>query len=362
MIRATAALLLAGSLGMTAAPEAGVSAPPIWGRIELIGTEPFGVDAAHSYLGFSISFMGITKVRGTFKTYSAWILYDEKDPTKTSATVLIDPASIDTGSEFRDKDLKSARFFDVEKHPLAVFQTQRIERTGPDRYLVHGTLEIKGVERPVDLPMTQTLPRVPDVGWGNIRIGGSGSVTVKRTDFGILGDEFWGNKALADDVEIFIDVLGTRSNHDRWSFDSRGKPSIGEVVWKTYEESGINSAVNKYAELKQKQPNDYNFAPSQIALVGHRLFQRRRLPEALRVYELALAAGPKEPAGFHCKIGEVHAAQGHREAAIASYRKSLELNKDNAEAIEMLRRLDPRAANAAPRQAPVSRSASRPAR
>jgi polyisoprenoid-binding protein YceI len=342
MIRATAALLLAGSLAMTAAPEAGVPAPPIWGRIELIGAEPFGVDASHSYLGFSIGFMGITKVRGTFRTYAAWILYDEKDPTKTSATVLIDPSSIDTGSEFRDKDLKSARFFDVEKHPLAIFQTQRIERTEPDRYVVHGTLEIKGVKRPVDLPMTQTLSRMPDVGWGNIRVGGSGFVTVKRTDFGILGDEFWGNKALADDVEISIDVLGTRSNHDRWSFDSKEKPSIGEAIWKTYEAGGIDQALGKYAELMTKQPNAYNFAPSQIAIVGHRLLQRRRLPEALRVYELGLAAGPSEPAGFHCKIGEVHAAQGDREAAIESYRKALELNKNSAEAIEMLRHLDPR--------------------
>jgi polyisoprenoid-binding protein YceI len=349
MIRTAAVSVLAALLNLTAAPDADGPAPPIWGRIELIGAEPFGVDAAHSYLGFSIGFMGITKVRGTFKTYTAWILYDEKDPTKTSATVLIDPASIDTGSEFRDKDLKSARFFDVEKHPLAVFQTQRIERTGPDRYVVHGTLEIKGVKRPVDLPMTQTLSRMSDLGWGNIRVGGSGSATVKRTYFGILGDAFWGNKALADDVEISIDLLGTRSNHDKWSFDSKEKPSIGEVIWKTYEAGGIGQALGKYAELKQNQPNDYNFAPSQIAIVGHRLLQRRRLPEALRVYELGLAAGPREPAGFHCRIGEVHAAQGDREAAIASYRKALELNKDNAEPIEMLRRLDPRPPGAAGR-------------
>jgi polyisoprenoid-binding protein YceI len=286
--------------------------------------------------------MGITKVRGTFKTYSAWILYDEKDPTKTSATVLIDPASIDTGIEFRDKDLKSARFFDVEKHPLAVFQTQRVERTGPGRYVVHGRLEIKGVRRPIDLPMTQTVARMTDTGWGNIRIGGTGSVTVKRTDFGILGDEFWGKKTLADDVEITIDVLGTRSNFDKWGFDSKEKPSIGEVVWKTCEESGIDAAVARYRELKDKQPNDYNFAPSQLAIVGNRLFQRRRLREALSIYELALASGPKEQVVLRCRIGEVHAALGERDAAIASYRKALELNKDNAEALEMLRRLDPR--------------------
>jgi polyisoprenoid-binding protein YceI len=347
MIRTAVISLLAASLGVAAAPEAGAPAPPIWGRIELIGAEPFGVDELHSYLGFSIGFMGITKVRGAFKSYAAWVLYDEKDPTRSSATVLIDPASIDTGFEARDKDLKSARFFDVEKFPRILFQTQRIERTGADRYLVHGTLEIKGVQRPVDLPMSQTVPRVADMGWGNIRIGGTGAVTVRRTDFGILGDEFWGKKVLAEDVEVTIELLAIRPNHDLWGFDSREKPSVGEVVWKTYQENGIDAALERYAELKNKQPNDYNFAASQLALVGSRLFQRRRLKEALRVYELALAAGPKEPAGSYCKIGEVHAALGERDAAIAAYRKALELSKGSAEAIEMLRRLETRAPAAA---------------
>src|ERR1700730_976135 len=125
MIRTAVASVLAALLSMCAASDADAPAAPAWGRIALIGAEPFGVDTAHSYLGFSIEFLGITHVRGTFKSYSAWILYDEKDPTKSSATVSIDPASIDTGSEFRDKDLKSARFFDVEKHPRIVFQTHR---------------------------------------------------------------------------------------------------------------------------------------------------------------------------------------------------------------------------------------------
>ena len=207
-----ACLLFATLLSFPGAPES-APAGSIWGRIETLGVEPFGIDTLHSYLGFSVDFMGIARVRGAFNEYSACILYDEKDPTKTSATVVIQPASIDTGFERRDKDLQDSRFFDVANHPRILFQTQSVERTGPNRYLVHGILQIKGIRRPVDLPMTQTVQRRPDNGWGNIRIGGSGAVTLKRTDFGILADSFWG-KAIADDVEISIDLLGIRSNHD----------------------------------------------------------------------------------------------------------------------------------------------------
>lgn len=340
MLRMAATMVLAALLGITASPEA--PATGIWGRAESLGGELFGVDALHSYLGFSVGFLGITKVRGTFNEYSACILYDEKDPTKTSATVVIDPGSISTGFEQRDKDLKDARFFDVAKYPHIVFQTQSVERTGPNRYLVHATLEIKGVRRPVDLPMTQTVQRAPDTAWGNIRIGGSGAVTVKRSDFGILADQFWG-KAIGDEVEVSIELLGIRPNHDKWGFGgSKEKPPAGEIVWKAWQAEGLDAALSGWAQLKQTQPNDYDFSARQLSIVGLRLQQRGLFGQALRVYELALATGPKDPSLLESRIAEIHAVQGDRAAAIAGYRKVLAQHPDDAEAIEMLRRLESR--------------------
>ena len=334
-----ASLLAAVLLPYTGAQEADAPAAPIWGRIELLGAEPFGVDTLHSHLGFSVGFMGITKVWGAFNEYSACILYDERDPTRTSATVVIDPASIDTGFAARDKDLKDTRFFDTGKHPRILFQTQSVERKGPNSYVVHGALEIKGIRRPIDLPMKQTVSRGPDSAWGNIRIGGSGTVIIKRTDFGILGDTFWG-KAIGEDVEVAVELLGIRSNHDLWGWNSEDKKSAGEVVWKTWQSSGLQAALERWEELRQKQPNDYDFGPWQLTLVGLRLQQRGRFAEALRLYEVALSAGPKDTTLVQSRIAEIHAVQGDREKAIAGYRKVLEKDHDNAEAIEMLRRLE----------------------
>jgi polyisoprenoid-binding protein YceI len=347
-------LLFAASFG-AAVGVIEPSPPRTWGRIELIKAEPFGVDTLHSYLGFSVGFLGITRVRGVFNDYSAWILYDEKDPTNSSATVVIDPASIDTGFPARDKDLKDPRFFDVSKYPRILFQTDSIERTGPNRYVVHGTLEIKGIRHSIDLPMTQTVQRGPDIAWGNIRIGGEGTVTVKRTDYGILGDTFWGNRTIANDVEVTIELLGIRSNHDLWGWNAK-KPSAGEVVWKVWQASGLDAALDRWNELREKQPDDYDFSPWQLTLLGLRLQQRGRFGEALRVYELALAAAPKDPALLQSRIAEIHAVQGDRDAAIAGYRRVLALDKDDPEAIEMLRRLERSGAgSAAPPVSPSSR-------
>jgi hypothetical protein len=124
------------------------------------------VDQAHSSIGFTIRFLGVTKVRGSFRDYAAAILFDEKDPTRSSATVVIDAGSIDTGLEERDKDLKGPKFFDVEKYPKIVFTSRSVEKTGPDRYVVRGSLEIRGDARDIAIPMMQTVPRMVDTAWG----------------------------------------------------------------------------------------------------------------------------------------------------------------------------------------------------
>lgn len=306
-------------------------------RIGLIGAEIFGIDRSHSHVGFTIGFMGLTKVRGTFNDISATILYDDVKPERSSVTLSIDAASIDTHNEGRDRDLQAAPFFDTANHPRILFQSTRIESKGKDRYVVHGDLTIKGVTKAIAVPMTRTVPRGPDPGWGNIRIGGTGALTINRRDFGIDGPEFW-SKALADTVEIDLDILGSRPNYDRWSFQSREKPSIGEVLAKTVETSGGEAAAVQFRELRAQKPDDYNFGPGQLGTLIHRLMQHRRLQDAMPLLTAAIEAYPDEP-GFHARLGEAHAASGNREAAIASYEKAMTLNPNGTEGREMLRRL-----------------------
>jgi len=317
---------------------------PFWGRLDSVGGELFGVDTAHSYLGFTVGFMGLTRVRGSFKSYSAAIVFDETEPRRSSVTVVVDPASITTGSDFRDKDLIGASFFDVEHHPRIVFQSTRVEAKGPNRYLVTGTLEIRGVRREIAWPMEQTVPRGRDSGWGNLRIGGSGRAAVKRSDFHIAGNEFWG-KAIAEDVEIEIELLALRSNFDRWGFDGSGKPSIGKALWTTIEEKNVEAAVAQY---RGASAADYNLAPGQLSIVANRLLQRRRFTDALEILKLAAAAAPSE-AAFQARMGETYAALGDRAAAVAAYRRAFELDSGNAEAMEMLRRLGAAVGSAASR-------------
>ena len=305
------------------------------------GAELFRIDTAHSYLGFSIKFLGMTDVRGTFRDYDASILYDDNHPERTSVTLVIDTASIDTNIEFRDKDLKTAKFFDVEKNPHIVFQSTSIEPKGNEHYVVHGNLTIKGITRPIAIPMTRTTGRVADGAWGNIRIAGNGMIIIRRKDFGILGNEFWGDKTLGDDVSITLEILGIRPNYDEWSFDSEKKPSIGEVLQKTLETEGAPAAAARLRELKRDHSDDYNFAPGELGLLINRLMQRRKVTDALELLKAGDELYPQEPR-FFARSGEAYATIGDREQAIRMYEKAAALSPFGTESMEMLRRLKAR--------------------
>jgi len=336
-MRSIRCALLAILLLSTAAYAA--SDPP--GKIDLLGgAEMFRIDTSHSYLGFTVRFLGMSDVRGTFRDYGATILYDDDHPERSSVTVVIDPASIDTGSEFRDKDLKSEKFFDVQKYPQILFQSTKIDRQRNDRYLVHGKLTIKGITREIVIPMTRTIRRVADQAWGNIRIGGNGAIALTRHDFNLLGNDFWGDKTIANDVQVTIEILGNRPNYDRWSLDSKEKPSIGEVALQAVDSLGAAAAAQKIRELKRDKPNDFNFGVGQLGIAVNRLMQKRRINDALELLNTGRELYP-EDAGFWARSGEAYAALGDRVQAIGMYEKAQALFPGGSEAIEMLRRLRP---------------------
>jgi len=63
----------------------------------------YPIDAGHSYLEFSIKYMGYAKVKGRFGEFSGMFRYDEADLANTSVTLLIKTESIDSDLEFRDR-------------------------------------------------------------------------------------------------------------------------------------------------------------------------------------------------------------------------------------------------------------------
>lgn len=307
-------------------------------RLPFIEAEIFSIDRAHSNLEFSIGFLGMTNVKGTFDDYSATILYNEEDMSKTAVTFRIDVSSIDTGNDTRDKDLKSERFFDAENHPEIVFESKQIEEVSGNEYMVTGDLTMKGVTKEISVPVQHILERTVDSAWGNIRMAFSGQTTLNRVDFDIQGGDFWGLQALSEEVQINFTLMGRIFNMDRIAWSSREKPSIGEEMEKIIEQEGIGAALDFYAEAIQNSPEDYNFSARELNVLGYKLLQRGAAEDALKICDIYLEAYPESVAA-HSLHGELLAISEDREGTIASFERALELDPENDLATMVLERL-----------------------
>jgi polyisoprenoid-binding protein YceI len=108
------------------------------------------LDTAHTEVNFSAKHMMITNVRGKFGRVEGEISLDEAEPTRSSGQLRIAAASLSTGLDQRDQHLRSADFFDAERHPWIVATVTAIEPAG-DAYRVTADVTIREITRPVVL-------------------------------------------------------------------------------------------------------------------------------------------------------------------------------------------------------------------
>lgn len=189
MRRSRKALLIAAAMVLSLPSHTDLAHPSLNAQTQAskvnyvpITAGEYRIDSAHSVIGFAIRHLEISWVEGRFKDYSGTIRYDDKDITKSSVEFTAKVESIDTGVEARDKHLRSADFFEVEKYPEMSFKSSRVERKGKE-FILHGDLTLKGVTKQVALPFTITGaikdPR------GNTRFGVEAQTSINRRDYGI---------------------------------------------------------------------------------------------------------------------------------------------------------------------------------
>lgn len=139
------------------------------------------LDPVHSHIGFAARHLMVSKVRGSFTKFDVQIVTAE-NPLESAVTVSIDAASVNTGNEMRDDDLRSERFLDVAKYPQLTFRSTGVTPDG-DKYKVAGDLTIRGVTKPVTLDV-EVNGFGPDP-YGGTRAGFSARTEINRTDFGV---------------------------------------------------------------------------------------------------------------------------------------------------------------------------------
>lgn len=160
------------------------------------------IDTNHAQTDFKIRHMGVSTVRGSISGITGTIVWDDKDLSKSSVNATIDMNTVSTNNSYRDKDLKSASFFNVEKFPTMTFKSTSVTRVG-GKLQVTGDLTLTGITKSVTLDVDG--PTAPQKGMGGKTvIGLSANGMVKRSDFN-FGSKY-GAAMLGDEVQFTIDV------------------------------------------------------------------------------------------------------------------------------------------------------------
>ncbi|PAV25075.1 hypothetical protein CF392_12880 [Tamilnaduibacter salinus] len=170
------------------------------------GTYAFDTKGQHQSINFKISHLGYSWLYGRFNDFDGEFTYDAENPSESSVTVTIDPASVDSAHAERDKHLRSEDFLYVDEYPEARFESTRIELDddNPKEADIIGNLTLRGVTREVTLD-AEMLGHGEDP-WGGYRMGFEAETELTLSNFGIPMDLGKASRT----VELFISVEGIR--------------------------------------------------------------------------------------------------------------------------------------------------------
>jgi polyisoprenoid-binding protein YceI len=158
------------------------------------------VDYARSQITFAGKQMGVPS-EGRFKKYTIRIAFDAKKPEAAKIDAEIDLASIETGADETDTEVRKPSWFNIAAFPTAKFSATSIKQISPGNFEAAGKLSMKGITQDVRIPFTAQT-----AGGATTFAGG---FTLLRLQFKV-GEGVWGDtETVANEVQVRFRVVMT---------------------------------------------------------------------------------------------------------------------------------------------------------
>ena len=177
--------------------------------------EKWVIDTAHSEIGFKIRHLMISNVKGSFKEFDASILTTGDDFMTAEVDFWINPDSVDTNSDDREKHLKGPDFFDVEHYKEINFTANTYEKVDNDgSYELYGDLTIKGITKRVKLDVE--FGGVIKDPWGNEKAGFTINGKINRKDWDLNWNSTLeaGGVLVSEEVRISCELQLMKSDEE----------------------------------------------------------------------------------------------------------------------------------------------------
>lgn len=153
---------------------------------------------------------------------------------------------------------------------------------------------------------------------GFIKGGNKGVVVLSNSNAG------------ADDIGIHILHPESKLNEI--------KPSIANKIQSVIDEESLEAGLKTYSDLKKNKASEFDFGENELNRLGNEYLNKQEMKKALAVLKLNAGAYP-ESSNVYGNYGAALMKNGDKESAIENFKKSVELNPANPNAIEKLKEL-----------------------
>jgi polyisoprenoid-binding protein YceI len=153
--------------------------------------------ANHSQLIYSVNFEQLP-IKGEFKEFMVDYIPGQQ------LRVVVNIASVDMGNSDINQAIRDVDWFDIKRHSQAIFFSDEIKAVGEANYLAKGTLQLKGISQPVNVPFSWQPSVKPDESADSASM--TGQLTLSRSDFTIGSPEWASGDQIGIDVDVSFSV------------------------------------------------------------------------------------------------------------------------------------------------------------
>ena len=149
-----------------------------------LATGNYRIDPEHVFVTFKVDHFGFANYVGRFNEVDGALEFNAEAPEKSTLTIVIAAASVDTSNKFVDAQLKGPSFFNVENFPEIKFVSTEIEPVSKETARVTGDLILVGTSKTAVLNVVLNGAGTNPITLAET-IGFSANMEIKRSDFGL---------------------------------------------------------------------------------------------------------------------------------------------------------------------------------
>lgn len=162
--------------------------------------ESYKIDPLHTAATFSVNHLGLSQQRGSFGRTTGTVMLDHS-AKQGSIDLVIDAATVNSGSAARETMLKGEDYFNVALFPTITFKSTSLKFNGDSVVSADGDLTMRGVTRPVTLSVADFKCAIHPA-TKRPACGAEVTTSVKRSEFGMTKNQ----ASTGDDVNIAVAI------------------------------------------------------------------------------------------------------------------------------------------------------------